>query len=530
MPGGRSRQFPEEDGMTDVAAAPRAGPGDRLFLLGFAALKLAAHLVVGKGYGYFRDEFYYLACSDHLDWGYVDHPPLSILLLWIGRRLLGDSVVAIRVLPALAGAATVGLAGWMARALGGGRFAQALAMTALLVAPLHLAVGGFFSMNAFDALLWALAACLLIRVLQENRLSHWLILGVVLGLGLLNKISVLWLGLGLLAGLVLTRERRLLLTRGPWLAGAVSLALFLPHVLWQVAHGWPTLEFIRNATTHKMVAMAPVDFLLAQVRLMHPLNVPIWLAGLAYLLAHRVGRRYRLLGIVFLTVLVLLVVNRASRPGYLGPAYTMLFAAGGVAIEAWLREAPWRRWIRAAALALLVAGGAALAPLALPILPVETYIAYARRLGVAPSTGEKKKIGALPQHYADMFGWDSLVEKLRDVHRALPPGERETAGIFVMNYGEAGAIDLLGRRHGLPLATSGHNNYWLWGPRGYTGQVMIIVGGSEADHREAFERVEVAGVTDCDYCMPYEDGQPIFVARGLRWPLSEVWPRLKHFD
>jgi hypothetical protein len=527
---GEAHPIDEEDGMTEVAAAHRPGAGDRLFLPAFAALKFAVHLLVGSGYGYFRDEFYYLACSDHLAWGYVDHPPLSILLLWVGRHLLGDSVVAIRVLPALAGAATVALGGWMARALGGGRFAQALAMTALLVAPLHLAVGGFFSMNAFDALFWAIAACLLIRILQENRLSHWLILGVVLGLGLLNKISVLWLGLGLLAGLLLTPERRLLLTRGPWLAGAVSFALFLPHLLWQVARGWPTLEFIRNATTHKMVALAPLDFLLAQIRLMHPLNVPVWLAGLAYLLVHREGRRYRLLGIVYLTVFVLLVVNRASRPGYLGPAYTLLLAAGGVAIEGWLREVRGRRWIQGTALALLVAGGAGLAPLALPILPIETYIRYARLLGVAPSTGEKKKIGALPQHYADMFGWDSLVEKLRDVHQALPPGEREAAGIFVMNYGEAGAIDLLGRRHGLPLATSGHNNYWLWGPRGYTGQVMIVVGGSEEDHREAFEQVERAGATDCDYCMPYENDQPIFVARGLRRPLSEVWPRLKHFD
>jgi 4-amino-4-deoxy-L-arabinose transferase-like glycosyltransferase len=451
-------------------------------------------------------------------------------MLWLSRHLLGDSVVAIRVFPALAGAATVCLGGWMARELGGGRFAQALAMVAIIVAPLYLGAGGYYSMNGFDVLFWAIAACVLIRILKADRSRLWPLLGLVLGLGLLNKISVLWLGLGLVAGILLTPERRILLTRGPWLAGVLSFSIFLPHLLWQVRHGWPTLEFIGNATTQKMTAIAPVDFLVAQVLTMHPLNLPIWLAGLAWLLVMKDGRRFRILGIIYLTVFLLLVVNRASRPGYLGPAYTMLFGAGGVAVEGWIRGVRPRRLVQGAALALLAAGGAVLAPFALPVLPVETQIRYARFMGIGPSTDERKKIGALPQHYADMFGWDELVATLRGVYDALPPDDRAVAGIFVFNYGEAGAIDLLGRRHGLPLATSGHNNYWLWGPRGYSGQVMIVVGGSAEDHLGVFERVERAGTTDCEYCMPYEDDQPIFVCRGLRIPLDEIWPRLKHYD
>jgi hypothetical protein len=208
----------------------------------------------------------------------------------------------------------------------------------------------------------------------------------------------------------------------------------------------------------------------------------------------------------------------------------MLFGAGGVVLERWALEVRGRRRLQGAAMALLAAGGALLAPFALPVLPVKTQIRYARLMGVGPSTHEKKRLGALPQHYADMFGWDELVATLRDVHGALPSDERAAAGIFVFNYGEAGAIDLLGRRHGLPLATSGHNNYWLWGPRGYSGQVMIIVGGEAEDHLGVFERVERVAATDCGLCMPYEDDQPIFVCRGLREPLGEIWPRLKHFD
>jgi hypothetical protein len=517
---------------------PKELLGPRAYLLLFATVKVLIHLGVGNGYGYFRDEFYYLACSEHLAWGYVDQPPLSILILWSGRHVLGDSVVAIRCLAALAGGATVYLVGWMAGRLGGGRFAQGLAMTAAIVAPLYLGLNGFYSMNAFDLLLWAAAAAVLIRILQgageraagtvDTRL--WLLLGLVLGLGLMNKISVLWLGFGLFIGLVLTPARRFLLTRGPWLAGILALVIFLPHILWQVANDWPTLEFIRNATGNKMRSVALLDFFSAQFLSMHPLNAPIWIAGLIYLLVLKGGRRFRSLGWIYLAVMILLLLNRTSRPGYLSPAYTMLFAAGGVAIEGWLARLRRRLVAQAAILSLLALGGSALAPLALPVLDIDDYIGYARSIGVAPSTSERKELRELPQHYADMFGWQELVATLAGIYHTLPDGDRERAAFFVGNYGEAGAIDHLGRRYDLPKATSGHNNYWLWGPRGYSGEVMIIVGGSRDEHLGVFEQVEQAGTTDCHYCMPYEDDQPIFVCRGLKVPLAEIWPRLKHFD
>ncbi len=511
--------------------------GPRTFLLTFAAFKILIHLAVGKGYGYFRDEFYYLACSEHLAWGYVDQPPLSIFVLWIGRSILGDSVIAIRLLAALAGAATVYLTGWMAARLGGGRFAQGLAMTAAIITPMFLGLNNFFSMNAFDVLLWAAAAAVLIRILEPGSASAaavdtrlWLLLGLVLGLGLMNKISVLWLGFGLVIGLVVTPARRLLLTRGPWLAGVLSFAIFLPHIIWQIANDWPTLEFIRNATGQKMRAVALLDFFSSQFLSMHPLNAPIWIAGLIFLLALKDGRRFRLLGWIYLAVMVLLLLKRTSRPGYLSPAYTMLFAAGGVAIESWLAKIRWRRLLQPAIVSVLVIGGGVLAPFALPILDVDDYIGYAEVMGIGPSTDERKELSELPQHYADMFGWEELAATLAGIYHTLPDEDRARAAFFVYNYGEAGAIDLLGRKYDLPKATSGHNNYWMWGPRGYSGEVMIIVGGSRDEHLKVFREVEQAGATDCHYCMPYEDDQPIFVCRGLKVPLDEIWPKLKHFD
>ncbi len=234
------------------------------------AAKLLLHLATIPGYGYFRDEFYSIACSERLAFGYVDHPPLSILLLRVVRELLGDSIWALRLVPALAGAATVLLVGLLARALGGGRLAQSLAMLAAVAAPLYLSLHHFYSMNAFDPLVWAIVSYLVVRLVKEDRPRLWLPVGAALGLGLQNKISVLWLGFGLAAGLAATSRRRDLLTPWPWAAAGIAILLFLPHAIWQAANKWPTLEFIRNATQEKMVQVSVWSFLVRQLRVMNP--------------------------------------------------------------------------------------------------------------------------------------------------------------------------------------------------------------------------------------------------------------------
>lgn len=523
------------------AAAPGAARAGLWLMALFAAVRLLLHVRVGEGYGWFRDEFYYVACSGRLAWGYVDHPPLSIALLALWRAVFGDSLPAIRVLPALAGAATIVATGWMARRLGGGPYAMVLAMTAALIAPLHLALTGFYSMNAFDLLLWTLAAAVLVRISTEApapaadvaarpapvTTGLWLLFGAIVGLGLLNKWSMLWFAGAIGLGIVLTRARRHLRSRGPWLAAALALLLFLPHAIWQIAHGWPTLEFMRNATGGKMLAVAPLEFLAEQVRGMHPLTLPVWLGGLVWLLARPT---LRVLGVAFVAVALLLIVNGTSRASYLAPAYPMLFAAGGVALARTLLPARLP-FVRGAWLGLMLAGGAALLPFALPVLPVDDYVAYAAKLGIGPSTDERKTLGRLPQHYADMHGWDAIVAEVARVHGALPPGDRARAAIFTLNYGVAGAIDVLGRDHDLPPAVSGHNQYWMWGPRGASGEVLIVVGGSREDHLRAYARADSAGVTDCGDCMPYENGNTIWVLRGPKFEgVEEVWPQLKHYD
>lgn len=511
------------------------------------AVKLLVHLATLRGYGIFRDELYYLASTDHLAWGYVDHPPLSIALLALVTGLLGDSLPVVRLVPALAGAAAVLVVGLTSRRLGAGAFGQAVSMVAMTAAPLYLALHHVYSMNALDLLIWALAAYLLLGALERPTLGRWAALGLLLGLGLQTKISVLWLGAGLAVGLAATRRgRRLLATPGPWVAGALAVLLFLPYVLWNAAHGWPTLEFMANATAFKMVARSPAAYLAELALVMNPLTLPIWAGGLWFLLAGAPTRgdgpdrsrrsAVRVLGWAAVTVLLILLLAGTAKVAYAAALLTWLFAAGGPAVEVALarlleKKPRWRPASAGVLLVLLAVSGALLAPLALPVLPVEGFLSWSRTLGITPPAEEHHERGALPQFFADMHGWEELVAEVERVVGTLPPQERGRAVVFGQNYGEAGAVDVLGRDRGLPPAISGHNSYWLWGPPpGAEGKVVIVLGDDRESLEEIFQRVERAGTVVCTYCMPYEDHLPVWIARDLRGDLQELWPGVKSYN
>ncbi|MEM7480014.1 MAG: glycosyltransferase family 39 protein [Acidobacteriota bacterium] len=510
-------------------------PAARWPLVVVPAAKLLFHLVLFAGYGIFRDELYYMACAERLAFGYVDHPPLSIAALWLVRLVAGDSLFAMRAVPALLGAATVLATGLLVRKMGGRTFAQILAMLAVGWAPVLLSLQHFYSMNAFDLLFWSLAALTWAYRDDLGARHTWLLLGLLLGLGLQNKISVLWLGAGLLAGVVATPRRRDLATRWPWIGGLLAAVLFAPHLIWQVAHDWPTLEFIDNATGHKMVSRSLFEFFRSQIDMMNPLTAPLWLGGLLWLFfAHR-GQSFRSLGWAYLVVFALLAASGTSRPNYLAPAYGWLFAAGATGFEG-LTQARWARWtLRPAVAALLLVGAAAIAPLAIPILPVDSYIEWAKTLGAEPSTSERKELGALPQFYADMHGWDEIAATAATVYDSLPADERARTVIAAPDYGVAGAIERLGRQRELAPVACAHNSYWLWGLETLaefdpTELTVIQIGGEFDDLAAVFGQVERVAHTDCGYCMPYEDGRPVYLARRLQVPVETVWQASKHFD
>ncbi len=503
-----------------LAPTPRVVVG---IALGFALLEL----VTGPRYGIFRDELYYLACADHLAWGYVDQPPLSIFVLAGVRALLGEALLAIRLVPALLGGALVVLGARLARELGGGGRAQLLAALAVAIVPQYLGICGIYSMNAFDLVFWSASALLLTRMIRTDDARLWLPLGGLLGIALLNKISPLFFAFGLAVATVATPLRRHLRRWQPWAGAAIALVLFAPYVAWNAMNDWATLEFMERAARYKNADLSVGQFLGAQLLEIHPFNAALWLGGLVWLLAARGGRRFRALGILYLAVLAVMLATNA-KPYYLGVAYPMLLAAGAVAFER-LTAARELRWPMPAAAALLVAGGALIAPFAVPLLPVESFVAYQRTLGIAPAQSENNELGPLPQFFADRFGWKEMAEAVARVYRELPAADREGLIIVTGNYGEAGALRHFGPELGLPTAYSQHNSYYFWPPPKEGVSRVLTVGIDAEDLAEGFESVEIVGRLEHPYAMPYETARPILLARGFRGSLEEAWRAGKHF-
>jgi hypothetical protein len=498
-----------------------------------AAVKLLVHLVSATNYGPFGDELYFLAAGEHLAWGYVDFPPLTAVQAWLARALFGESLFGIHVLPALLGAGLVLLTGLMVHELGGKRFAQALAGLAVLTASVILYVNSYLSMNSVEPLIWMGCAWVLIRMIKTGNTKLWLAFGGLAGLGLLNKHTMLLFGAALIAGLLLTPARRLLWSKWLLAGGALAFLIFLPNLVWMIRHDFPFFELLAQIRADRRnVALSPLQFVLQQVIFMNPLTLPIWLAGLGWFFAGRDGKAYRALAWAYLITLVLLLVTD-GRVYYLAPAYPMLFAGGAVAIEGWTApRGAGRRgwgWLRPAYIAVLIAGGLILAPFWLPLLPPQSYIRYARVVPLGQPAVETAATGALPQLFADRFGWPEMAQATADAYNALPPDIRAKTAIWGNSYQQAGAIDFFGPALGLPKAIGGHLNYWYWGPREYTGASVLALGEKLGDLAPVFEKCEQVGVVNHPYAMPRQRF-PIYWCRGMKGSLQELWPEVKKWD
>src|SRR5689334_14999030 len=303
-----------------------------LGILGLACFLLHFIINLNGAYGFFRDELYYIACSDHLAWGFVDQPPFSIYLFKLSRLIFGDSLAAIRLIPSLAHAGTAVLAGLIAREMGGKVYAVFVAGFMVALTPIILAMASFYSMNSIDILIWSLALFLILKIINTKQPKFWIWLGVVLGIGLLNKISVLFLGAGIFAGFILT-DRTWFATRWPYLAGIIAFAIFLPYIIWNITHDFAHLEFIHNASAGKYSERSRMDFISEQFLFINPLAAPIAIAGLIALFVYKPLKEFKLIGWIFLTAFVILFVNRTSKGEYMAPAYACLFAAAAVLME-----------------------------------------------------------------------------------------------------------------------------------------------------------------------------------------------------
>jgi Dolichyl-phosphate-mannose-protein mannosyltransferase len=503
---------------------PSIGPA---VVLSLAAAKLIFHLLIANRYGIFRDELYYLACSEHLGAGYVDQPPLIAFVAWIARHLFGESLLGLRFLPALAGAATVWLTGQLARELGGGVFAQALAALAVIAAPIFLLMHHWLTMNAFEPLIWIACAWCIVRAIDRSEPRYWLWFGVLIGVGMENKYSTAFFAFAVFGALLLTPQRRFLTSRWIWIGAACSLLIFLPNLIWLVRHDFPFLELMHNIrSTHRDVVRGPVAFIADQAKLMNPILFPLWVGGLVWLFLSREGSRFRILGWIYALLLVAFIVLKGKNY-YLSAAYPMLFAAGAVALENISRTR--MSWSRPVYVGLVVVVACVLAPLSVPVLSAKDYIRYQNALGFEPPKAENQPTGPLPQHFADEFGWEKMAREVGRVYNALPPEQRAKTAIFANSYGQAGAIDFFGKKYGLPKSISNHQSYWLWGPRDYTGESVIVLGSDGRGDREHFASVEVAGHTDHPYSR-IDEHFDIFLCRDLNASLQALWPRMKKFN
>jgi len=523
--------FLHESSAAVQAARPRAAAvqfgGINPWVFVLAALATVVHLVFNRGYGYFRDELYYAACGQHLAWGYMDHAPLAPVVAHYTRAVLGNSLAGLRCVPALSAAAKVLIAGWMAREMRGGRIAQFFAALTTLIAPIYLTFDNFLSMNAFEPVFWMLSAAIVLRILNGGDRRLWLLFGLVAGIGILNKHSMLFFGSGLALGLLLTAPREF--TRPwIWLGAALSMLLFLPNFLWEMHNGWPTITLLHSVIGTKYTTISPWAFVGEQTLLMLPLTAPLWLAGLWFLLGDREGRRYAALGIAYLVVLAEMLILH-GKIYYLAPVYIMLLAAGSV----WLEEQSWfrkTRWAMPGLAGMLLVAGIVAAPLAMPILPVQLLIPYARFWDVEAVQVENVPQDDLPQLFGDMFGWQEQVASVASVYKSLTPAEQARATIVAYNYGEAGAIDYFGSAYGLPRAISGHNHYGLWGPGTNSAEIVVAIGYREGFLHQFFDDVERKATVSPQYALPEERNLGIFICRKPKADWAAMWPRWKYMN
>jgi hypothetical protein len=488
---------------------------------------LCIHLAANDHYGVFRDELYFIVCGERPALGYVDQPPLVPLIAAGSHALFGTALTPLRLMPALAMAATVALTTKFAEALGGARFAQWLSGLAVLLSPIFLVNGLLLFTDMLRPLTWLACSWFLVRLIQTRDERAWMAFGAVVGISLTSKYLIVFYLVGLAVGVIATPLRRSLLK--PWIyAGAlIAAAMTAPNFLWQAEHGWPFLELGKADASGKNLALSPLGFMAQQALLLGPATAPLWIAGLWGLSTRPSEPELRAFPIAYAVIAIILILAH-GKAYYLAPIYPTLFAAGAGAVENWFANRVFR-WI---AIGIVVIPGLVTLPIVLPVLPPDQFVRYSAELGMSPSTtaSERGAQSVLPQYFADMFGWREMAEQVSAVYRALPTADRERAVFFGRNYGEAAALDVYGPSFQGPPAISGHNNYFLWGTKGFDGSVVIMVGGNASMLATMFDDIQVAGRIDSPYAMPSETNVPIYVLRSPRAPLSEIWPTLKHYE
>jgi len=490
-------------------------------LLGVIAL--AIHAFANQHYDFFRDELYFIVCGRHPAWGYVDQPPLVPLIAGFADWAAPGSLSALRAVPALMDALTIAGAVLLTRRLGGGAFAGWLAGLCVLLAPFNLSIGMLLDTDIFQPLAWIGCAWVLVDILEKGDQRRWLVIGAITGFALWSKYMILFDLVALALVMPFTPLRRAFLTPWPYLAGLLAALIIAPNLIWQWRHDLPFLEIGANGANGKNVAMSLPQYLLSEVVLFGPAAAIVWIVALLALGFSARWRLYRVFALQY-AVFILIEVALHGKDYYAAALYPPLFAFGATVIE----TAVSRAALRAALIAVVVAVGIVAMPMALPVLPVDRFVAYERALGYKPAPMETRALSDLPQLYADMFGWHEMARQVSQAYWALPEEDRAKAVFAANNYGEAAAVDIFGDR--LPPSISGHNNYFIWGPRGHDGSVVIRVTGKPEAAREAYGEVDIVAQLDDPHAMPDEAHLYVVICRGRKSSLIADWPQFKNYN
>lgn len=492
-----------------------------------ATITLALHLVVNNGYGVYSDELYFMVCGQHAAFGYVDQPPLVPWIAGLSHALFGTALLPLRLVPALAMTATVALTAEFARALGGGRFAQWLAGLTVLFGGVFLVDGLLLGTDMMQPMTWLGCGWCLLRLAQTRDERWWLAFGVIAGVSLLSKYLILFFLAGLAVGVVATPLRRSLSQRWIYLGAAIALVIASPSVIWQAMHGFPFLELGEAAVNGKNLAQSPLAFFGQQLLFVGPVAALVWIAGLWRFAVKPGLSELRAFPIAY-AVMAAIYLTLHGKAYYIAPMYPVLLAGGAVTIE---ERLAWRP-LQGVVLVAITGVGALLAPLALPILPPENYASYATALGIPKGAAamERGKISPLPTHLAGMFGWREMAARISAVYNALPKDERARAVFYGRDYGEAAALDIYGPALNGPPVVAGQNNYFLWGPRGFDGSVVIVLSGDVTPLMKNYRSIEVVGHIDSPFAQSWEAHMPIYVLRRPRLPLKTLWPQLRFYE
>ncbi|MFH1334671.1 MAG: glycosyltransferase family 39 protein [Pseudomonadota bacterium] len=481
-------------------------------------------------YGYFCDELYYIALSKNIAFGYVDVPPLMPFCLAIVRYLFGESLFAIHILPALLGIVSLVIVQKTVKKMGGTFFAQSLALIAFLLAPINVSHFSLLTYDSFNSVFWMLAIYSLVLLLLSDNKRYWIYFGIAAGFGLLSKFDMLWLGAGVAIALLFTTERKYFASRSFWLAGMIALLIASPYFIWIATHDFVTIQYFMgySKALSRDGSFALWPFVRNQIILMNPLTLPLWLLGLSYFLFNRQGRRFRLIGLTYLCVFALNLVTHAKF--YLiAPFYFVLLAGGAVYFEKfWTMR--WSKVFKITYLIALFASGLLLIPYVRPVLSptrATQYMQWIEQMGLAISYDKSE---TLPQWFADAFGWEEMTREVARIYSALPASEKNKTVLFTRSYSQASALYFYGEAYALPIPISGHDQYYVWGPRDLKrGFNMMIVGCDPATVeaiRPAFKSMSVVGRTENKYTMPYNN-QPIYLALDLQQPVATFWKQRK---